>query len=85
MQIAHTGSRHLLAFRNSRGVSEQNVVMDVALRLPDVGRMRLADVDHVERHSFFVLLVQLVERGNLPAKWRSSVTAEDEYDGFAAA
>jgi hypothetical protein len=41
--------------------------------------VRLFDVDHIECRLILVLLVQLVERGNLPAKGRSSVTAEDEY------
>ena len=40
--------------------------------------MRLLDVDHIESHLFFVLLVQLVERGHLPAEGRSRVTAEDQ-------
>jgi hypothetical protein len=55
------------------------------LHLPNIARMRLIDVNNEERYPIFVLLIQLVERGNLPAKGRSSVTAEDENNRFPAA
>lgn len=45
--------------------------------------MRLRDVDDYERHSVLVFAVELVKRGNLPAEWRSSVTAKDQ-NGRAA-
>jgi hypothetical protein len=47
--------------------------------------MSLIDVNNEERDSVFVLLIQLVERGNLPAKGRSGVTAEDENNRLLAA
>ena len=47
--------------------------------------MRFLNVDDVERHAIFVLFVELIERGNLPAKRRSSVAAENEDDGLLAA
>jgi len=47
--------------------------------------MSLIDVNNKERDPVFVLLIQLVERGSLPAKGRSSVTAEDENNRLPAA
>jgi len=40
--------------------------------------MGFGDVDDKERGPVFVLIVELVEGGNLPPKRRSSVAAEDE-------
>jgi len=45
--------------------------------------MRFGDVYHQKRDALLILLVQLVESGNLPPKWRSSVAAEDQHDGLA--
>ena len=47
--------------------------------------MRLLDVDQQELDGFLVLVVELVERGNLPAKGRSGVAAEDEDDRLPVA
>jgi hypothetical protein len=47
--------------------------------------MRFIDINDVESDMIAVLLVELVERGNLPAKRRSSVTAKYEDDGLLAA
>ena len=57
----------------------------VARKLPGIAGVCLENVDDVERRLIFVLAVQLVERGNLPAKWRSSVAAENQDHGFLAA
>jgi hypothetical protein len=46
--------------------------------------MSFSNVDNEERHSIFVLLIQFVERGNLPAKWWSSVAAKDQRNRFAS-
>ena len=46
--------------------------------------MRLLDVDDVEGRQIVIRLVKLVERGNLPAEWRSGIAAEDEDDGTLA-
>ena len=43
--------------------------------------MRLLNVDEKELDSALVFRVETVERGNLPAEWRSGVTAEDQDDG----
>jgi hypothetical protein len=45
--------------------------------------MRLADVDDKERDPIAVLIVKLVELGNLPAERRSSVAAKDQHDRLA--
>ena len=57
------------------------MVANVAGRLPQVGRVRLTDVDDEKLRLILVLFIETVERGNLPAKWRSSVTPEDEDYG----
>jgi hypothetical protein len=47
--------------------------------------MGFGNVDDIECRPVLVLLVKLVKRGNLPAKWRSSVTAEyEDHRLFAA-
>jgi hypothetical protein len=43
--------------------------------------MRLLDIDDEEGGPVSVGLMQPVELGNLPAEWRSSITAEDEDHG----
>jgi len=57
---------------------EDYLVLDVALHLPDVAGMRFEDVDHQERDAISILIVELVEGGNLPPEGRSSVAAENE-------
>jgi hypothetical protein len=42
--------------------------------------MRFFNVDEIEVHPIFVLRVQLIKRGNLPAERRSSVAPEDQND-----
>ena len=41
--------------------------------------MGLLDVYNVECNSVLILFIELVERGNLPAKGRSGVAAEHEH------
>ena len=47
--------------------------------------MSLLDVDHIKRRLILVLLVQFVERGNLPAKRRSSMASKYKHYGSLAA
>ena len=61
------------------------MLFDVALHLPEVTWVSFGDVDHVKCDETVIPLVQFVERGNLPAKWRSSVAAKDEHHGAIAA
>ena len=58
--------------------SEDDALPDVAGHLPHVAGMSFLDVDHEKRDAVFVLLIHLVERGNLPAKWRSSVAPKNQ-------
>ena len=44
--------------------------------------MRFADINREEGNFALVLIVKLVEGGNLPPKWRSSVAAEDHDYGL---
>jgi hypothetical protein len=41
--------------------------------------MRLGDVNHEKADAIAILLIQLVERGNLPPEWWSSVAAEQDH------
>ena len=63
------------------GIGEQHVLANVDRHLPGIARVRLTNVDDEKRDAIFVLVVQTVERGNLPAKGRSSVAAEDQHYG----
>jgi hypothetical protein len=49
----------------------------VDFHLPPVAGMRFLNVDEVELYLVSILLVEPVESGNLPPKWRSGVTAEN--------
>ena len=79
-QLADAGSRDLAAFLIIFRTCEKDFVLEVALRLPDIGGMRLCDVDNQERDLLPVLIVELVERGNLPPERRSSIAAEKQHD-----
>ena len=81
-QFRHTELSHLAAFFVVLRLREQHVVFQVIWILPDVTRMRFADINNVKSNLIFVLLPQLVQGGNLPPEWRSSVAAEHEYDRF---
>ncbi len=50
------------------------------MRLPDIARVRLDDVDDEERDPVTVLVVEFVEGRNLPPEGRSGIAAEDEHD-----
>jgi len=47
------------------------------LHLPNIAGMRFGDVDHQESNFALILIVELVEGGNLPPERRSSVAAEN--------
>jgi len=79
-KFANTTSRHLAALVVIARAGENDLVLQIALRLPHVAGMRLDNVDNQERDLLVVLIVKLVERGNLPPKWWSSVAAENEHD-----
>ena len=78
-KFAHAHPCHPSAFFHALGTREYDLVADVTLHLPDVAGMRFQNVNSVEIYALTVFIVELVEGGNLPAKWWSSVTAEDEH------
>lgn len=82
-EFPDTRSRQRCPFVFTARTGKDDVVFEVVLRLPDVARMGLRDVDHHKAHPISEVLVKLVERGNLPPEWRSRVTAEDQYNRLA--
>ena len=47
--------------------------------------MGFLDVDDVEGRTVLIILVELVEGGNLPPERRSGIAPKDEHDGFLPA
>ena len=76
-QLSNACSCHKGPFVLIFGAREDNLVANIALHLPHVAGVRLGDVDHEERDFPLVLVVELVESGNLPPEWRSSVAAKN--------
>jgi len=82
MEISDTGVRHSLALVEALRIRENNILAYIRFHLPQIARMRFLDVHDIKRHAIPVLLIQLIERGNLPAKGRSSIAAEDQDNGL---
>src|SRR5579884_1604740 len=78
-QLPHAHPCHVLALGNVFRTGEDDFIPNVALHLPHVTRMRFEDVHGVELHTRSVFVVKLVESGNLPPKWRSSIAAKDKH------
>ena len=85
VKFAHAGRSNPLAISGVGGILEDDAFLDVALRLPEIARVRFINVNNKESDMLAILLVKLVERGNLPAKGRSGIAAKDEHDGLHAA
>lgn len=79
-KLANAGSRDEIAFFFAPWAREDDIVLNIALHLPNVAGVCLGDVNHQERDLIFVLLVELIEGRNLPPKRRSSVTSEYQDD-----
>ncbi len=79
MEPSNAGGSNFFSFLLGGGISKQDVFRHIALHLPEIARMRLRNVDDIGRDPVLVRLVQLVERGNLPAKRRSRVTSKDKH------
>ena len=62
------------------GTGKDHLVFDVALHLPDIAGVRLGDVNHQKGDSILVLVVELVESGNLPPEGRSRIAAKNKDD-----
>jgi hypothetical protein len=84
VQLTHARARHVEAFVKGGRVLIEDAVADVARHLPDIAGMRFGDVNHKERYSVFVLVVDFRERGNLPAKGRSGIASEDKHHRLPA-
>ena len=78
-EFSYTRSRHQGALLFIFGTGKNYFVFDIALHLPDIARMRFRDIHHQERNLVSVLVVELVESGNLPPEGRSCVAAKDEH------
>ena len=85
MQISHARTSQRAAFADILRHREYNPLLNIRLHLPYIAGMSFENVDDIERHAIPVLVIQLVERGNLPAKRRSGVAAENQHHRFAAA
>src|SRR5664279_1847839 len=82
-QLAHAGSSYERALGFVLGTGEDHFVLNVALHLPYIARMRFQNVHRVERHLASILLVELIEGRNLPPERRSGVAAEDQHNRLA--
>src|SRR6267378_1778010 len=72
-EFAHTRTRNHGALVFGPRTGEDDLVFDVVLHLPHIAGMRFGDVDDEELDLVRILLVELVEGGNLPPERRSSV------------
>jgi len=81
----HTAIGDVKALGVGLRIAEDDVVADVAAHLPDVARVGFFDVDGEKGDAVAIFVVELVERGNLPAKGRSGIAAEYQDDGAIAA
>ena len=79
-ELANAGSRDKVAFIFAPRTGEDDIVLNIALHLPNVTGVRLGDVNHEERDLLSILLIELIESRNLPPKRRSSVTSEYQDD-----
>src|SRR5712675_2963902 len=77
-QLAHAGSGDRSPLRVVLRTTENNFILNVAGHLPHIAGMSFENVDSHEGCPTAVLIVKRVERGNLPPKRRSSVTAKNQ-------
>ena len=78
VEFPYTRVRDLFALAVGGWITEKNALFDVTLHLPYIGRMCFRYIDDVEGDLILVSGVQIVERGNLPAKWRSSIASKNQ-------
>ena len=84
-KLPHAHARKLFALANVLWTSEDDLIANVALHLPNIAGMRFQNIDGVKLHTLTIVVVELIERGNLPPKWRSRVAAENQYYGLVIA
>src|SRR5581483_335105 len=78
-ELAHARARYVGTLVFTLRTDEDHVVFYIALHLPHVAGMRLDDVDREKSNPTTVLLIQLVEGGNLPPKGRSGIAPEHQH------
>ena len=83
-QLHHASSGQVHALFVTLGASDRDLILDVVLVSPQVGGVGFLDVNDEELGPVLVLLIQSVQRGNLPAEGRSGVAPEYQYHGPAA-
>ena len=81
-ELSHAGSGNIGAFFLVLRIGKDDLVLYVALHLPDVARMGLGDVDNQKSHAVLVLLVKFVEGRNLPPERRSRIATENQHHGL---
>ena len=84
VQIPDARARYSFALLQALRICEYDVLADIRFHLPEIAGVGFLDVNDIERRPILVLLVQPVERGNLPAKGRSGIAAEDKDHRFCA-
>jgi hypothetical protein len=78
-QLANARAGHQRALFFTLGAGKDDLVFYIALHLPDVAGMCFRDVHDQEADFALVLIVELVEGGNLPPEGWSSVTAKNHH------
>jgi len=78
-QLGGANSFHLAAFGKGLGTCHRNLIFLVGFSFPGVNGVGFQNIDHIECRAVFVFIVELVERGNLPAERRSGVTPENQH------
>ena len=75
-EFPHAGPSDECAIFFSFRARKNNLVFDIALRLPDVAGMRFGNVDNQESNAPAILLVEFIEGRNLPPERWSGVAPE---------
>lgn len=78
-ELADARTRDETALVFAPWTGEDDIVLNIALHLPDVAGVRLGNVNHQERDLISILLIKLIEGRNLPPKRRSSVASKYEH------
>jgi hypothetical protein len=73
------GSRFIPLAIRSWG-RQRHAITYIGSNLPEVRRMCFLDINDIECDAIPIRVVELVEGGNLPPKWRSSVASKHQND-----
>jgi hypothetical protein len=78
-KFSHARAGDHRAFLFILGAGENDFVFNIALHLPNVAGMRFRDVHNQEVNLISILLIKLIESGNLPPEGRSRVAAKNQH------